>query len=66
MYNNLPPLPIRENTKCWNRTAIDCYLIKCDCSKCFIYNTFFKDSDEDCKMKYYVVYYLKLLGKPEG
>lgn len=64
MYSNLPPLPYRDSVKCWNKTAIDCYLINCDCSKCFIYKTFFEGTKDDCKMKYYVEYNLQKLGKP--
>ena len=64
MYNNLPPLPYRENTKFWNKTAIDCFSIKCDCENCFLYKTFFQNTEDECKMKYFVKYNLLKIGLP--
>jgi len=49
-----------SNINGWNPTAIDCYTLKCNCSKCNLYNIYFKLTDVTCKMKYYV---LKLLAK---
>ena len=66
MHIHLPEIPIRESIKMWNRTAKECYEIKCNCKKCFIYDTYFKDSGEICHMKYYVFYLLQKLGKPKG
>ena len=57
MLEPLPRLFMRKNIKEWNDTAIDCYNLKCDCKKCFIYHTYFKDKYYSCKMKYYVKYY---------
>ena len=65
MYNT-PNSPLRSNIKLWNETAKDCYFIGCDCSKCFIYNTFFKDTGELCQMRYYVEKFLQKLGRPDS
>lgn len=62
---NTPHSPLRENTKLWNRTALECYEIGCNCSKCFIYHTFFEGSEDICCMKYYVEKLVNKLGKPE-
>lgn len=59
----LPPL--RSNVKQWNETAKDCYNLGCSCKDCFIYKTYFYNTDETCKMKYYVYSFLKKLGAPE-
>ena len=64
MYKTTPPLPFRDDIKVWNQTAIDSYSINCNCKKCFIYNTFFKYLDEECKMKYYVKYNIEKIGEP--
>lgn len=61
----LPRLYLRKNVKEWNGTAIDCYNLGCDCSKCFIYKTYFKDKYYTCKMKYYVQLMLNKLGAPK-
>lgn len=65
MYDKLPLPPLRENIKFWNKTAIDCYEINCNCDKCFLYTTFFKNKNRVCYMKYYVFYMIKKLGKPK-
>ena len=62
---NTPNSPLRINIRTWNETAKDCYMSGCDCANCFIYETFFKGTDEFCQMKYYVDKLLKKLGKPE-
>ncbi len=64
MYNNTPSLPIRDNVKLWNKTATDCYELKCQCEKCFIYKTYFKENNDKCMMKYYVMYLLEKIGHP--
>ena len=61
---NTPNSPLRGNIKIWNDTAKDCYQLGCDCEHCFIYNTFFKGSEDICQMKYYVEKLLQKLGKP--
>ena len=66
MYTYTHPFPIRENIKQWNDTAIECYEMNCNCLKCFIYKTYFRENKETCKMKYYVEYLLKKIGKPRG
>lgn len=64
MYDDLPHLPFRKNIKQWNRTAAECYQIKSNCEKCFLYKVIFQNSKNECKMKYFVQYYLDKLGKP--
>lgn len=77
MYSDLPDdlphilpqnigLPYRDNVKIWNDTAKECYYLKCSCENCFIYKTYFFNTPEKCKMKYYVYYFLKKLGAPEN
>lgn len=65
MLEPLPRLFMRKNIKEWNDTAIDCYNLKCDCKKCFIYHTYFKDKYYSCKMKYYVKLLYNKLGAPK-
>ena len=71
IYSGMPPiftplsLPFRGNVKQWNDTARDCYNLGCSCEDCFIYKTYFYNSDDTCKMKYYVSYFLNKLGAPE-
>lgn len=60
----IPRLFMRKNVKEWNNTAIDCYNLNCNCEKCFIHNTYFKDKYYSCKMKYYVKLLLEKLGEP--
>ena len=65
MCNNIPHhAPIRENIKLWNKTARECYENNCNCEKCFIFKTYFEESDEICHMKYYVKTLLEKIGKP--
>ncbi len=65
MTELLPRLFMRKNVKEWNNTAVDCYQLNCNCKKCFIHNTYFKDKPYTCKMKYYVQLLLKKLGAPK-
>lgn len=64
MYNT-PYSPLRENIKLWNKTAMECYELDCDCNKCFIYHTFFEGSGDICYMKYYVAKLVNKIGKPK-
>ena len=61
---HLTPKLYRKDVKMWNGTAIDCYEIGCDCSKCFIYKTYFLPQKWKCYMKRYVKFLLKKVGKP--
>lgn len=63
--SDIPRLFMRKDVKEWNRSAIDCFQLGCNCSKCFIYHTYFKDKYYTCKMKYYVQLMLKKLGEPK-
>lgn len=63
--SDIPRLFMRKDVKEWNKTAIDCFQLGCNCSKCFIYHTYFKDKYYTCKMKYYVQLMLEKLGEPK-
>jgi hypothetical protein len=62
--HTLPQLFMRKNVKEWNKTAMDCYNLRCDCNRCFIYKTYFKDKYYSCKMKYYVQMLKDKIGEP--
>ena len=66
MYNDIPLFFLRESTKKWNPTAKDCYEINCDCTRCFIYKTYFKHRKSECMMKYCVKYLLMKIGAPDN
>lgn len=51
--------------KKWTPTAIDCYNIGCQCSKCGLYHLIFKNSTSKCMMKYTVWELVKNLGSPK-
>lgn len=53
------------NSKKWTPTAIECYLLGCNCSKCNINKIYFKDSIFKCKMKDTVIELVRKFGKPE-
>lgn len=52
-------------SKNWTPTAIDCYNIGCNCSKCSIYKIFFSNSFNKCQMKNTVIELVRKLGKPD-
>ena len=52
-------------TKQWTPTAVDCYLLGCTCSKCFLYQIYFLDSGIKCRMKDVVIELVRKFGKPE-
>ena len=64
IYDDIPLFYIRKSVKTWNPTAKDCYELNCNCSKCFIYHTYFKGTDDECMMKYFVKYMLIKTGAP--
>ena len=45
----------------WTKTAIECYTIGCDCSKCEINNLI----TNKCLMKYTVLELVKTIGAPQ-
>ena len=45
----------------WTKTAIECYAIGCDCSKCEINNLI----TNKCLMKYTVFELVKTIGAPQ-
>lgn len=52
------------NANKWTNTAIDCYKIGCNCSKCLIYNIYFKNETFKCKMKDTVIELVRKNGIP--
>ena len=49
----------------WTPTAIDCYSIGCQCSKCFLFKIYFKNSDAKCMMKQNVIELVRKYGVPK-
>lgn len=49
----------------WTDSAIDCYLIGCMCSKCYLYKVFFSKSTSICRMKETVIELVRQIGIPE-
>ena len=52
------------NYKKWTPTAIDCYKIGCNCSKCNLYKLFFSTTDSKCMMKFAVFGLVRNIGAP--
>ncbi len=48
----------------WNRTAIECYEIGCQCEICFLYRVYFNNSPDECKMKKVVKKLIRKVGIP--
>ena len=53
------------STKKWTQSAIDCYAIGCNCSKCGLNKKFFSKSIYRCQMKNTVIELVRKLGKPQ-
>lgn len=54
------------NYRYWTPTAIDCYKIGCNCSKCNLINEDFSSlTKKNCKMKQSVIILVKNVGKPK-
>lgn len=56
---NIEYCPIKQRR--WTKSAIDCYYIGCNCSKCFI----FEIIGARCQMKSAVLQLVRKFGKPE-
>ena len=56
----------KTNYKNWTQTAIDCYKLGCNCSKCNLYKIYFFKSKSKCMMKYTVFNLVKILGAPKS
>lgn len=50
--------------KKWTQSAIDCYNIGCQCSKCGLYHLIFKNSESKCVMKHTVIELVRKIGIP--
>ena len=51
--------------KKWTQSAIDCYMIGCMCSKCFLYKVIFSNQNGKCKMRDTVIELVRNVGLPE-
>ena len=51
-------------SKKWTQSAIECYLIGCNCSKCTLNKLYFSNSIFKCKMKEVVIELVRKIGKP--
>ena len=52
-------------SKKWTPTAVDCYEMGCNCSKCNLYKIYFSKSNYKCQMKYTVLKLVRTIGIPE-
>ena len=50
--------------KNWTPTAIDCYRLGCNCSKCNLYKIYFSDGRLRCNMKSTVFELVRKYGAP--
>ena len=48
----------------WTLSAIDCYNLGCNCSKCNLYKIYFSDGHVKCRMKNTVIELVRRLGTP--
>ncbi len=59
---------IVSNSDCieeeWTPSAIDCFEIKCNCKRCFLYHVYFKYSPDKCKMYQAVKRLIRKVGIP--
>ena len=55
----------KTTSKIWTPTAIECYRLGCNCSKCNIYKIYFEDSLFKCKMKETVIELVRKTGTPQ-
>ena len=53
------------SSKNWTPTAIDCYSLGCNCSKCNLYSIYFKNSIYKCSMKSTVIELVRKYGRPQ-
>ena len=52
-------------SKNWTQTAVDCYSIGCNCSKCNLNKIYFSQSTFKCKMKETVIELVRKIGIPK-
>ena len=55
----------KSTSKFWTRSAIECYELGCNCSKCNIYKIYFANSLFKCKMKETVIELVRKKGIPK-
>lgn len=48
----------------WTPTAIDCYMIGCNCSKCYLNKVYFQNQFSKCRMKETVIELVRKFGAP--
>jgi len=52
-------------SKNWTQSAVDCYLLGCNCAKCDIYRIYFSKNLYKCRMKYTVIELVRRFGIPK-
>ena len=52
-------------SKKWTPSAIECYKLWCNCTRCNLNKLYFSDSIFKCKMKENVIELVRRLGIPE-
>ena len=55
----------KTTSKIWTHSAVDCYNIGCNCSKCNLYKIYFSKSIYKCRMKETVIELVRKLGIPQ-
>ena len=53
------------NSKNWTPSAIDCYSIGCNCSKCYLHKLYFLGKESKCMMRSTVIELVRKLGAPD-
>lgn len=61
MFNDYP----RDLLRRWTIQARECYNRGCICDGCFIYENYFKNTNERCMCKQIVMGLVRVHGKPE-
>lgn len=56
----------KTTSKNWTPTAIECYKLGCNCSKCNVHKIYFVGRTFKCKMKETVIELVRKFGIPEG
>ena len=52
-------------SKNWTPAAVDCYMLGCSCSRCYLNKIYFLPSGFKCRMKDTVIELVRKLGAPE-
>lgn len=52
-------------SKNWTPTAIECYLLGCNCQKCNLFKIYFTNRNYKCMMKNTVIELVRKIGTPK-